>query len=232
MFGTKKIRVGINGFGRIGRAMFRLSLADKNVEIVAINDLGDVSNFAYLLKYDSVYRTLGAEVSSEPGALVVDGRKISFISEKDPTKLPWKDMNIDVVVESTGIFDDYAKAGAHIIAGAKHVVISAPVKEDSADGATILMGVNEQKFGSVHITSNASCTTNASSPLIAILDEKIGIEIHGRRCAPGAIYADGNRRARYPRRPGKRLVFRGKIGYCCNLAYSGQSFQVAEHERL
>jgi glyceraldehyde 3-phosphate dehydrogenase len=176
MFGTKKVRVGINGFGRIGRAMFRLSLQDKDVEVVAINDLGDAANFAYLLKYDSVYRTLDADVKAENGSLVVNGKKISFISEKDPAKLPWKDMNIDVVVESTGIFDDYQKASAHLTAGARHVVISAPVKEDAAEGATILMGVNEQKFGSVHITSNASCTTNASSPLIAILDEKIGID--------------------------------------------------------
>ena len=176
MFGTKKIRVGINGFGRIGRAAFRLSVKEKDIEIVAINDLGDINNFAYLLKYDSVYRTFDADVSVDGTSLVVNGKKVSFISEKDPTKLPWKDLGVDVVIESTGIFDDYAKAGAHLTAGAKHVVISTPVKEDAAEGATILMGVNEQKFGSVHITSNASCTTNASSPLIAILDEKIGIE--------------------------------------------------------
>ena len=176
MFGTKKVRVGINGFGRIGRAVFRLAQDDKEVEIVGINDLGDVSNFAYLLKYDSVYRTFGADVSVEGSSLVVNGKKISFISEKDPAKLPWKDMNVDVVIESTGVFDDYTKANAHITAGAKHVVISAPVKEDAANGATVLMGVNVEKISTCPITSNASCTTNSVSPVIAILDEKLGIE--------------------------------------------------------
>ena len=176
MFGTKKVRVGINGFGRIGRALFRLSLNDKNIEIVALNDLGDVNNLAYLLKYDSVYRTLNADVSVEGNSLVVNGKKIVVLSEKDPAKLPWKDMNVDVVVESTGVFDDYAKASAHVTAGAKHVVISAPVKEDAANGATVLMGVNVEKISTCPITSNASCTTNSVSPVIAILDEKLGIE--------------------------------------------------------
>jgi len=176
MFGTKKVRVGINGFGRIGRALFRLSLEDKEVEIVAVNDLGDVANLAYLLKYDTVYRTLDAEVKAENGALVVNGKKVSFISEKEPTKIPWKDLGVDVVVESTGVFDTYEKASAHLSSGAKRVVISAPVKEDAADGATVLMGVNEEKLGTCKVSSNASCTTNATSPVIAILDEKLGIE--------------------------------------------------------
>ncbi len=176
MFGTKKVRVGINGFGRIGRALFRLSLEDKNVEIVGINDLGDAANLAYLLKYDTVYRTLDAEVSAGDGALIVNGKKIAFISEKDPTKLPWNNLAVDVVVESTGVFDNYEKASAHLTAGAKRVVISAPVKEDSPQGATVLMGVNEQKLSMCKVSSNASCTTNSVSPIIAILDQAIGIE--------------------------------------------------------
>ncbi len=169
-------RIGINGFGRIGRALFRLSLADKDVEIVGINDLGDINNLAYLLKHDSVYRTLANEVKVEGNNIVVDGRKVAVVSEKDATKLPWKDWQVDVVVESTGVYDNYEKANAHIVAGAKHVVISAPVKEDNPLGITVLLGVNEDKLSTCQITSNASCTTNASSPIIAILDEKIGIE--------------------------------------------------------
>jgi glyceraldehyde 3-phosphate dehydrogenase len=176
MFGTKKVRVGINGFGRIGRAIFRLALEDKDIEIVGINDLGDVGNLAYLLKYDTVYRTLNAEVMPEAGGLWVNGTRIPILSEKDPSKLPWKDLKVDVVVESTGVFDDYEKANAHITAGAKHVVISAPVKEDAPNGATVLMGLNEDKVSACPITSNASCTTNSASPVIAILDEKLGIE--------------------------------------------------------
>ncbi len=179
MFGKKKIQVGINGFGRIGRAFFRLAQESKEIEVVAVNDLGDIANFAYLLKYDTVYGTLAATVAVEGNALVVNGKKVPFTSEKDPTKFPWKDRGVDVVVESTGVFDSYEKSQAHLTAGAKHVVISAPVKDDPSaegEGATVLMGVNEDKLSSCKITSNASCTTNAGSPLIAILDEKIGIE--------------------------------------------------------
>lgn len=176
MFGTKKTRVAINGFGRIGRALFRLAMEDKDVEIVGINDLGDAANLAYLLKYDSVYRTLGSDIKAGEGSLTVDGKKITFLSEKDPTKLPWKDLGVDVVVESTGVYDSYEKANAHVTAGAARVVITAPVKEDSPLGTTVLMGVNEEKLATCKISSNASCTTNSASPVIAILDEKIGIE--------------------------------------------------------
>jgi glyceraldehyde 3-phosphate dehydrogenase len=146
------------------------------VEIIAINDLGDVSNLAYLLKHDSVYRDFPGEVAAENGQLIVGGKNMHFSSEKDPTRLPWGTLNIDVAVESTGVFDSYDKASAHLTAGAKRVVISAPVKEDSPHGATVLMGVNEEKLASCTISSNASCTTNSASPIIAILDEKIGIE--------------------------------------------------------
>ena len=184
----KKLRVAINGFGRIGRAFFKVALAHPDIEIVAVNDLGDVHNLAYLLQYDTVYRVSSFDVHAEiheeskEQYLVIEGdidMKVKVVQEKDPNLLPWKSMEIDVVVESTGLFTTYDKAQAHITAGAKHVVISAPAK-DGVDttvlGETILMGVNEEKFGTCTITSNASCTTNASSPLIAILDETLGIE--------------------------------------------------------
>ncbi len=184
----KKLRVAINGFGRIGRAFFKVALTHPEIEIVAINDLGDVHNLAYLLQYDTVYKVSHFDVHAEVDEgnkeqyLIIEGdidTKVKVVQEKDPAVLPWKDMNIDVVVESTGLFTSYDKAQGHIVAGAKHVVISAPAKDDATGavlGETILMGVNEEKFGTCAITSNASCTTNASSPLIAILDEAIGIE--------------------------------------------------------
>lgn len=174
------IRVAINGFGRIGRAFARLSHG-RNIEIVAVNDLGSLENLAYLLKHDTVYG--GAPFSVETrageagaGVLVIDGKEVKFLSEKDPAQLPWKDLEVDIVVESTGFFTDYEKAQAHITAGARRVVITAPVKGESSLGATVLMGLNEEKFATCQLTSNASCTTNAASPVIAILDEAIGIE--------------------------------------------------------
>lgn len=175
------IRVAINGFGRIGRAFVRAAYEQNaDVEIVAINDLGDIENLAYLLKYDSVYGKAPFPVSVSNGKLMMGKWEASVVAEKEPAKLPWGAMNIDVVVESTGLFTDYAKAKAHIDAGAKRVVISAPAKGDpvaaGVSGGTILMGVNEEKMGACQITSNASCTTNASSPVVAILDEAIGIE--------------------------------------------------------
>lgn len=170
------VRVGINGFGRIGRAFFRAAWGDKDIEIVGVNDLGDAQNLAYLLQYDTVYKTLPAEVRAGQGQLIVGGKQIFFGSEKDPSKLPWSNLNVAVAVESTGVFESYEKASAHLTAGAKHVVITAPVKEDTPQGTTVLVGVNEEKLSTCQISSNASCTTNAGSPLIAILDEKLGIE--------------------------------------------------------
>jgi glyceraldehyde 3-phosphate dehydrogenase len=177
----KNIRVAINGFGRIGRAFTRRSYnrdmdstGSPQVEIVAVNDLGSLENLTYLLKYDTVYGRAPFEVASKDGALFIDGKEIKFFSEKDPSVLPWKDLEIDVVVESTGLFTDYEKASAHITAGAKRVVITAPSK--GGGGSTVLMGLNEEKLSSCQISSNASCTTNATSPVIAILDEAVGIE--------------------------------------------------------
>lgn len=169
------IRVGINGFGRIGRAFARLSHG-RDIEIVAVNDLGSLENLAYLLKYDTVYGRAPFPVEARAGSLFIDGKEVKFLSEKEPSALPWKDLNVDVVVESTGFFTDYEKAKAHLDAGAKRVVITAPVKNDSPLGATVLMGVNDDRIKTCKITSNASCTTNSASPLIAILDEALGIE--------------------------------------------------------
>ncbi len=169
------IRVAINGFGRIGRAFVRRSRG-RDIEIVAVNDLGSLENLAYLLKYDTVYKRAPFPVETRDGKLFIDGKEVRFCSEKDPAQLPWKELDVDVVVESTGFFTEYEKAQAHIAAGAKRVVISAPAKGDGSLGATVLMGLNEDKLATRQITSNASCTTNAASPVIAILDEAIGIE--------------------------------------------------------
>lgn len=170
------VRVAINGFGRIGRCFLRASWGNQDIEIVAINDLGDPENLAYLLKYDTAYRAPGFEVATEKGALKIDSKRIALLSEKDPTALPWKALGVDVAVESTGVFDSFEKASAHLRAGASRVVISAPVKDAMQNAATVLMGVNEDRLKNTTVTSNASCTTNAGSPLIAILDEKLGIE--------------------------------------------------------
>ena len=169
------VRVAINGFGRIGRAFARRSFG-RGIDVVAVNDLGSLENLAYLLKYDTVYGRAPFSVETRDGNLVIDGKEVRFCSEKDPTALPWKELAVDVVVESTGFFTEFEKAKTHLDAGAKHVVITAPAKGEDPQGATILMGVNEDRFAGCQITSNASCTTNAASPVIAILDAAIGIE--------------------------------------------------------
>ncbi|OGG79616.1 type I glyceraldehyde-3-phosphate dehydrogenase [Candidatus Kaiserbacteria bacterium RIFCSPLOWO2_01_FULL_54_13] len=167
-------RVAVNGFGRIGRCFFRAAHGNKDIEIVAVNDLTPLENLAYLLKYDTVYGKFAGEVTVSGGQLIVDGKNVAVLAEKDPVNLPWQNLRIDVVVESTGLFTDAEKAKGHITAGAKKVVISAPAKGEGAE--TILIGANEGKFGTCNVSSNASCTTNAASPLIGILDEAIGIE--------------------------------------------------------
>jgi glyceraldehyde 3-phosphate dehydrogenase len=154
-----------------------MSYDSPDIEVVAINDLGDIKNLAYLLEYDTAYGRAPYSVEVGEGALVVDGRKVRYVSEKDPLKLPWGEEHVDVVVESTGIFTSYEKAQVHIDAGAKRVVISAPVKDEgTVPGKTVLMGVNESDLSTCAISSNASCTTNATSPLIGILHSTIGIE--------------------------------------------------------
>lgn len=186
----KKTRVAINGFGRIGRSFFRVAQGREEIEIVAINDLGDLENFAYLLKYDTAQgkSDLDIHVSEDKSKLIVEGREISFLSVKDPSELPWSDLNVDIALEATGIFASFEKSRAHLEAGARRVVVSAPVKDEpphGITGATVLMGVNEDKLKTCDISSNASCTTNAGSPLVQILKESIGVEkallntIHG-----------------------------------------------------
>lgn len=163
------LRVAINGFGRIGRAFYKISKDHPEIEVVAVNDLADKGDIEYLLKFDTVYGQWDGKLTAQ------------YLSEPDPAKLPWKDLNIDVVVESTGRFATYDQAAVHLASGAKRVVITAPAHGEHdpgehVQGATILMGINEEKFGTCLVTSNASCTTNAASPVLAILDEALGVE--------------------------------------------------------
>lgn len=173
-------RVAINGFGRIGRTFLRTAFGHKDFEVVAINDLGSLENLAYLLKYDSVYGRAPFSVDVEGDKLKINGKEIAFLQQREPEQLPWGALDVDVVVESTGFFTTYEGSKKHLQAGAKRVVISAPAKDDPAaagvNGATVLMGVNDEQLKTCDISSNASCTTNATSPLIAILKEAIGIE--------------------------------------------------------
>jgi glyceraldehyde 3-phosphate dehydrogenase len=168
------VRVGINGFGRIGRLFARAALARDGIEIVAVNDLTSPATLAHLFKYDSTHGRYAGDVKAEDDALVIDGTRIAVHSETDPARLPWKDEGVDIVVESTGRFTDREKAEAHLSAGAKKVVISAPAKNPDA---TIVMGVNHHILTPEHtIVSNASCTTNCLAPMAKVLDEAFGIE--------------------------------------------------------
>lgn len=172
-------RIAINGFGRIGRSFLKLALKYPEIDIVAINDLGDAQNLAYLLTYDSAYGRSDLDVQAHDGGITVNGKDIPFLQEKDPINLPWKKLDVDIVIESSGFFTNYTDAKKHLDAGAKRVVITAPAKGDAVDGietATVLMGVNEDKLKTCDITSNGSCTTNAVSPVIQILHETLGVE--------------------------------------------------------
>lgn len=170
-------KIAINGFGRIGRSFFRAFFGTPGYSIVAVNDLTDIPTLAYLLKYDSVYGRYDKKVKTEERALEVDGKEIKVFSEKDPAALPWKDLGIDIVVESTGFFTSSETARAHVDAGAKRVVITAPAK---GDVVTALIGVNDDRFkNGAPLTCNASCTTNSVAPVLAILKESFGIEKAG-----------------------------------------------------
>ncbi len=169
------IRVGINGFGRIGRVVFRAAQQDPNIEVVAVNDLTDAKTLAHLLTYDSVHGKFGHDVKAGEGAFFVDGREIKVVAERDPAALPWGAMNVDVVVESTGLFTDGVKAQGHRDAGAKKVIISAPA---SNEDITIVMGVNDSEYDAKkhNIISNASCTTNCLAPFAKVLRDTFGLE--------------------------------------------------------
>lgn len=182
-------KIAINGFGRIGRAFFKLAITKPELEIVAINDLGDLKNLAYLLKYDSAYGRYRADVGTveengqkyltvvDPSTSSGSLKKILFLSEKDAVQLPWGQLGIDIVVESTGVFESFEKAAVHKQAGAKRVVLTAPAKdEDSADAKTVLMGVNDDDLKTCSISSNGSCTTNSASPVLQILSETVGVK--------------------------------------------------------
>lgn len=218
---NNKLKVGINGFGRIGRAFLKVAWDNREIEIVAVNDLGDVANMAYLLKHDTVYRNWNHEIKINGQEILIDGKSIKVLAEKDPSLLPWGTLGVDVVVESTGLFTTYDKANAHIKAGAKKVVISAPSKggdpstssgQVGVHGETILLAVNEEKFGTCDVTSNASCTTNAASPLIAILHEALGIEkailntVHGYTASQGIVDGPNKKDFREGRAAAQNIV--------------------------
>ncbi|MDP7554623.1 MAG: type I glyceraldehyde-3-phosphate dehydrogenase [Nitrospinota bacterium] len=170
-----ELKVAINGFGRIGRNILRSALDEKKLEIVAINDLADAKTLSHLLKYDSVHGRLNASVSEKESSLIVNEKDIRILSERDPANLPWKELGVELVVESTGLFVDKANVSKHLSAGAKRVIISAPAKEPDI---TIVLGVNEEKYDPTkhHIISNASCTTNCLAPIAKVLLENFGIK--------------------------------------------------------
>jgi glyceraldehyde 3-phosphate dehydrogenase (phosphorylating) len=183
-------RIGINGFGRIGRLFFRAAMEEKQLEIVAVNDITDAHTLAHLLKYDSVHGSLGEEVRAEGNAVVVGGKTVRVLTERDPAKLPWNDLGVQVVVESSGLFTAKAKASAHLAAGAKKVVISAP--GEGVD-LTVCMGVNQKDYdpGRHHVVSNASCTTNCLAPIAKVLHESFGV-VHGLMTTVHAYTQDQN----------------------------------------
>ena len=168
------VRIGINGFGRIGRQVFRAAYDCEDIEVVAVNDLTDSKTLAHLLKYDSVHGIFPGEVRAEGNNLMVNGKELTVISEKEPAKLPWKDLNVDIVVESTGRFTQGEQAAQHLAAGAKKVVISAPAK---GEDLTVVLGVNHEQYNPAehHVVSNASCTTNCLAPVAKAINDKYGI---------------------------------------------------------
>lgn len=170
-----RVKVSINGFGRIGRQAFKIALDKAEIEVVGINDLSPTAVLAHLLKYDSNYGQFPHKVSFDASNIIVDGKKYLVTAEKDPSALPWGKLGVDVVIESTGRFTDSASAGAHIKAGARHVVISAPAKDEGVT-PTVVLGVNPDDYNGQPIVSNASCTTNCITPVLDVLQEKFGIE--------------------------------------------------------
>jgi len=171
------IKVGINGFGRIGRLTFRAMLGKKNIDVVALNDLTDAKTLAHLLKYDSVHGKFPGEVSVEGDSIIVNGKKMKVYAEKDPANLPWKELGVEVVIESTGIFRNREKMNKHITAGAKKVILSVPSDSKEDVDATIVLGVNDDMLTKdLQLVSNASCTTNCLAPIVKVLNDKFGIK--------------------------------------------------------
>ncbi|MBI3335143.1 MAG: type I glyceraldehyde-3-phosphate dehydrogenase [Candidatus Portnoybacteria bacterium] len=195
------MKIAINGFGRIGRIFFRQAFDRADFNIRALNDLGDVENLAYLLRYDSVYgrydKNVKCQMSNVKCSLIVDNKEIPVFQEKDPVKLPWKDLNVDVVVESTGVFTSYEKAKAHLDAGAKRVVITAPAKDEATPTATPNVGIDF--LSQAPITSNASCTTNATTPVAAIMMKNPGVQkamlntVHGYTATQSLVDGPGGK---------------------------------------
>ena len=191
------IKIAINGFGRIGRIFFRQAFEHKGIDIVAVNDLGSPENLAYLLKYDTVYGRYDKKIEAKDEALIVDGKEIQVCQEKDPAALPWGKLGIDIVIESTGFFETADKARGHIDAGAKRVVITAPAKDDITPTATPNVGI--QTLGSSKITSNASCTTNATNPVVAIMMNSVGVKkallstVHGYTATQNLVDGPGKK---------------------------------------
>ncbi|MDH3226147.1 MAG: type I glyceraldehyde-3-phosphate dehydrogenase, partial [Thermoleophilia bacterium] len=169
------VRVGINGFGRIGRNVFRAAADVDDVEIVAVNDLTDAETLAHLLQYDSIFGRYPGEISASEGEIVVDGKPVKVLSQREPAELPWAELGVEVVIESTGFFASGEASKAHLDAGAKKVIISAPAKNPDL---TIVLGVNDDEYdpGAHHIVSNASCTTNCLAPLVKVLKDEFGVE--------------------------------------------------------
>ncbi len=191
------VKIAINGFGRIGRIFFRQAFGHPGLEFVAINDLGSTENLAYLLKYDSVYGSYEKSVEVESGNLAVDGKKIKVLQEKDPAKLPWKELDVDIVVESTGVFESHDKAEAHLDAGAKRVIITAPAKDDVTPTST--PNVGEELLKNDDVSSAASCTTNAVTPVMAVMMNEPGVKkavlntVHGYTATQGLVDGPGHK---------------------------------------
>ncbi|MEX1112092.1 MAG: type I glyceraldehyde-3-phosphate dehydrogenase [Candidatus Andersenbacteria bacterium] len=171
---SEKVRLAINGFGRIGRAAFKIALANDEIEVVAINDLGDLENLAYLLRYDTVYGRYAQDIELSDGKMVIGAREVAVLQEKDPASLPWGDMDVDVVIESTGVFTEEEGARGHLTGGARKVIISAPTKSEGL--STVVLGVNDDELQGKDIISNASCTTNCAAPVMAVLNNVFGVE--------------------------------------------------------
>lgn len=207
------MKVAINGFGRIGRAFFKLALSESDISVEAVNDLADLENLAYLLKNDTVYGRFAGKIETAAGKLKIDGKEILFLQEKDPARLPWRDLGIDVAVEATGVFSDYNRARAHLDAGAKKVIITAPAKgKEGEEGRTILLGVNDADAEKFDVISDGSCTTNAVAPIMEVLREKIGVRkavlntIHAYTATQGLVDGGNSRDWRRGRAAAQNIV--------------------------